>query len=262
MMKLENQIILITGGTSGIGLAFAKALAEKNKVIIVGRNLAKVQDFLAENSSVTALQADLTSSSDLVRLAAQVPDKLTLLINCAGIMRPLNFFDGTGKAERFTDELATNLAAPVILTKLLLPKLVKSGQETAIVNISSGLSYVASGAHPVYSATKAGINAFSDAVRAQAEYFGASGLHVIQIAPPLISETNLEPSMRGENNTSNPLNMRLADFIRVSLAGIERNKNVINPGASKFLRLLGHFAPLAVKNRIFQATLGVAFGGK
>ncbi|GAB2024834.1 hypothetical protein OfM1_09050 [Lactovum odontotermitis] len=66
--------------------------------------------------------------------------------------------------------------------------------------------------------------------------------------------------MRGENNASNPVNMKLSDFIRVSLSEIEHNKNVINPGASKLLRLLGKFAPLAIRNRVFQATIKTSFG--
>ena len=89
-MNKSNQIVLITGGGSGIGLALAKKFLEnKNTVIITGRNLAKLKKVKAENPNLHIFQSDVTDDAEVRKLALDIQQKfngLDILINNAGVM--------------------------------------------------------------------------------------------------------------------------------------------------------------------------------
>lgn len=261
-MKLKNNTILITGGTSGLGLALAKELFKSNTVIVVSRREEAVKKAVAENKGlVGGFTVDVSDFESVKKLYDEVTKdypELNFIINCAGIMRPVNFFDEDSK---ITNEIAINLNGTINMNKAFLPYLVKNDKEAAFINISSGLSYLASSAHPIYSATKSGVNGLTEALRAQAKFFGYKKLHIIQVAPPLVSETNLNPTMH-KTGEKNPVNMKIDDFVKVVLKGIRKDKNIINPGPSKMLYFLGKFAPLRIRTRATRNTMIQEFGEK
>ena len=180
--------VLITGGTSGIGLELARRyLADGNKVIIVGRSEQKLVRTVKENPGLIPLLADVSREEDRVRLYKTIvrehPD-VNIVINNAGIQERLDFLDIDW--ERCRKEIETNFTAPVHLCGLFAPFL--QGKEHAvIVNVSSGLAFWPPVNMPVYGAAKAGLHSFTYALR---EQLRAHGIKVIEIIPPAVN-TNL-----------------------------------------------------------------------
>ncbi|MGO2637551.1 MAG: SDR family NAD(P)-dependent oxidoreductase [Enterococcus viikkiensis] len=256
-MKLENNTVLITGGTSGLGLGLAQALLKHNTVIVTSRRPAVIEQVTAENPGLIGYPVDVSDLASVERLKERILNEhptLNMVINSAGIMQSVNFFDA---AAPLSKEIETNLIGTINVDKVFLPLLAQQPEAT-LVNITSGLAYVASTANPIYSASKSGVGALTEAIRGQADYFGHEKLHIIQVAPPLVSETNLNPAMH-ENGEKNPLNMKLADFVPLVIKGIEKDKAVINPGPSKLLNIIGRFAPMALRIRAMKGSMATEF---
>lgn len=227
-MELTHNTILITGGTSGIGLAFAKALlAKDNTVIVTARNEATMKQVLAENPGLIGFTTDVSDPKSLVTLRDQVLaayPNLNILFNSAGIMRHYDLLAADLQATDLLAEIQTNLSGTILTVENFLPHLSKQA-ESMIVTVSSGLSYFSMPSHPVYSATKAGVHMFTDALRAQLD-FRQINAHVVELVPPLVAETNLEAG----SNTDAPGNLPLADLVEIGLAGMAANKTRINAG--------------------------------
>ena len=240
-MKLTGRTILITGGTSGIGLEFAKQLvAQRNTVLITGRDAAR----LAATKSKLAVHtyvSDAGNVADIQQLqrsiAAEFPN-LDTLINNAGIMRNLNL--NLNQPRELTDvtrELAVDLCGPIQMVQAFLPAL-KARPNALIVNVSSGLAFVPFPLAPMYSAAKAGIHAYTRCLRAQ---LARSQVRVVELAPPG-TETPLfrgefEKEMRGQKG------MDVAALVKQAIAGMESGKTEIRPGLSNVLYLLSRIAP-------------------
>lgn len=253
-MQLTHHTILITGGTSGIGLAFAQKFAELgNTVIITARNQAKLDEVLAKNPDLTGFASDVSDESSLAKLTEIITEKfpnLDFLMNSAGIMRAYNLFDATFDA--LMSELETNLKGTIATTQAFLPLLVKN--RGTVLNVSSGLSNLADGAHPIYNLTKAGVHFYTDALREQAFYFDKA-LNIVELVPPLVAETNLE----AHSDTNNPTNMKLTDLIAETLDGLTNNVPRIDAGFAKQLHEMGKVNAEENTHRFSQQMLGNIF---
>lgn len=232
-MQLTNHTILITGGSSGIGLAFAQKFVELgNKVIITARNREKLEAVLAENPDLIGFASDVSDTSSLENLKtfieAEYPE-LDFLFNSAGIMRSYNLFE---PELDLMSEIDINLKGTIATTQAFLPLLTKNAG--TVLNVSSGLSNLADGAHPIYNLTKAGVHFYSDALREQAIYFDKP-LRIVELVPPLVSETNLEAG----SQLDNPTNMKLSDLISETLEGLEADLDRIDAGFAKKLHEMG-----------------------
>ncbi len=186
-MNPANNTVLVTGGASGIGLAFAQRFAKAgSKVIICGRREEKLREAAAASPGLITHVCDVGNEADRVALAEWVVREhptLNVLVNNAGIQR--RGID-LGNAERWSDthsEIAINLEAPIHLTGLLTPHLRKQAN-AAILNVTSGLSFVPIAYMPVYCATKAALHSITLSLRHQ---LAASGVKVIEIIPPAVN---------------------------------------------------------------------------
>lgn len=180
--------VLITGGTSGIGLALAKRyLKDGNTVIIVGRNQEKLDQTVAENPGLLPILADVSLEEDRVRLFETVArdyPAVNIVINNAGIQQQVNLMELDWAC--WKKEIDTNFDGPIHLSGLFAPFL--AGKEHAtLVNVSSGLAFRPPVRVPVYGATKAGIHSFTYTLREQLK---EHGIAVIEIIPPAVN-TNL-----------------------------------------------------------------------
>ena len=180
--------VLITGGTSGIGLALAKRyLADGNTVLIVGRNKEKLGQTVADNPGLLPLLADISIEADRVRLYETVVreyPEVNIVINNAGIQQQVDLMKLDWAV--WKKEIDTNFDAPIHLCGLFAPFL--AGKEHAVlVNVSSGLAFRPPVRVPVYGATKAGLHSFTYTLREQLK---PHGITVLEIIPPAVN-TNL-----------------------------------------------------------------------
>jgi uncharacterized oxidoreductase len=246
-MKLKNRTILITGGTSGIGLELAKQLLPHgNTIIITGRDQEKLD--AAQNSlpGVHAFKSDVSDPAAITLLhdnvLAQFP-ALDTLINNAGIMRKLNLNQERG-LDDVTREIDINLSGPVRMVQQFLPHL-KTRREALIINVSSGLAFIPMAISPVYCAAKAAIHSFTQSLRVQ--LIGTS-VTVIELAPPLVetalSRGEFAAEMRGQKG------MDVTDLARRAIAGIEAGKLEIRPGLANVLKLMSRIAPQFMFNQL------------
>jgi uncharacterized oxidoreductase len=195
-MKLKDNTILITGGGTGIGLALAEILSETgNQVLICGRRVEKLEEARHRLPGIDFMQCDLTHSEDrqaLFNWATQNYPGLNVLVNNAGIQRQIDLTQGEAELLEGEDEVEINLCAPILLSAMFVPHLMK--QETAaIVNVSSGLGFIPIAFMPVYSATKAALHSFSLSLRHQLRN---SSVKVFEIIPPTV-DTELDKGARG-----------------------------------------------------------------
>lgn len=239
-MKLKQRTILITGGTSGIGLELARQLlARGNTVLVTGRDAGKLDAAKRALPEVQTFQSDVSDPAAITSLYAEVVRRfpaLDTLVNNAGIMRNLNLNQDRDLSD-VTREVETNLNGPVQMIQQFLPHLKKS-PSALIVNVSSGLAFVPMSASPVYSATKAAMHSLSQSLRAQ---LADTGVTVVELAPPGVEtplyRTEFEAETRGQKAMP-------ADVLaRKAIAGIEAGKLEVRPGQSNQLKLLSRIAP-------------------
>jgi uncharacterized oxidoreductase len=239
-MKLDNRTILITGGTSGIGLELAKHLHQRgNTIIVTGRDQAKLDAVMRALPGVRTFKSDVSDPAAIVALCDSVLEQfpaLDTLINNAGIMRNLNFNLGRDLSE-VTREIEINLNGPVRMIQQFLPHL-KTRNGALIVNVTSGLAFVPFPASPVYCAAKAALHSFTQSLRVQLD---AAGVTVIELAPPAV-ET---PLLRGEfaEEMKDRKGMDAHVLAERAIAGIEAGKLEIRPGLSNVMNAMSRIAP-------------------
>ena len=210
-MKSTGNTILITGGTSGIGLGLALRLHEAgNKVIVAGRRKELLDEITAEHPGIDALVLDVADPDSIARARETVTAShpgLNVLVNNAGIMLRENLLD-PAELPIAEDHVATNLLGTIRMTYAFLPLLV--GKDDAVVmNVTSALAFVPYQSTPTYSATKAALHSFSESLRSQLAGADA-GVQVIEVVPPGVRTTLLGQQ---DSDQSMPLDDFLAETL-------------------------------------------------
>ena len=186
-MKLENNTVLITGGSSGVGLELAQRLIQlNNKVLICGSSLEKLERAKAQMPSIDYLACDLSeedSPSQLFKWVKENHPTCNVLVNNAAITHTLDFHDTPDILEVAKKEMQVNLMAPIELTKLFTP-LLEQNPNPAVINITSGLVYSPRAIYPFYNATKAALHSFTQVLRIQSS---KRNLDVIEILLPAVN---------------------------------------------------------------------------
>ena len=180
--ELAGQVAVVTGASSGIGRAVARALGAAGvRLCLVGRNSGKLEEVAAAAGAGGALvvPADLSREEEIRRLARSVQEGrggVDLLIHSAGLIAVGAFADAP--VEELDQQYQVNVRAPFLLTQLLLPSLVERQGQIVFINSSAGVR--AKGGVAQYCATKFALKALADSLR---EEVNASGVRVVSVFP-------------------------------------------------------------------------------
>jgi len=240
-MKMTGNTILITGGSSGIGLELARQLFAENTVIITGRHQEKLHEAGTALGRIHAFQSDVSEPKEIAALHTRVIREfpsLNILINNAGIMRKIGLRVGVADLQDLNREIETNLSGPIRMVKQFLPHLEKQ-HAAAIVNVTAGIAFVPFPISPVYSATKAGLHAFTQALRVQ---MSKSAVKIFELAPPG-TETPLFRGDFDEIDLRSVKGMEVTALARLAIKGMRKDVLEIRPGLSNLLKLLSRIAP-------------------
>ena len=228
-MRISNNTVLITGGATGIGFSLAEHfLKEDNEVIICGRRESKLMEANKKHPKLHFTTCDVTNPKDRKSLFDWINsnfNNFNILINNAGIQRAIDLKKGVDGLQG-EDEIEVNLKAPIYLTGLLVPLLLKQ-EESAIINVSSGLGFVPIASMPIYCATKAAIHSFTISLRYQLKDTSIKGFEII---PPTV-DTELDKGRRGSYRGIDP-----SEIGKATLIGVENDNFEITVGESEGLR--------------------------
>lgn len=235
-MVLQNNTVLITGGSSGLGLELTKQLLKKNnKILICGSSQAKLEAAKKSFPEIEIFQCDLSKQEECSRLAKWVAEKhpkCNMLVNNAAIVHINNFYTDDSILEKANKEIQTNLLAPIVLSKLLLP-LLEQNKHAKIINVTTGLVYAPKAAYPFYNATKAALHSFTQVLRMQME---KSPVRICEVLLPVIDT----PFHKG-----NPPKIAISaeKAVKEMIASVEKGKLEIRVAKVKLLYLISRVAP-------------------
>ena len=184
-----NKIVLITGATSGIGLACARKFAANgDKLILTGRNEQRLAEIKKDlDTEVITLAFDVRNREEVEKQISSLPadwQNIDVLVNNAGLALP----EYEGDLDDWGTMIDTNIKGLLTMTRLVVPGMVKRNQGH-IINVGSVAGDAAYAGGNVYCATKAAVKALSDGLR-------------IDVAETAIRVTNLKPGLV-ETNFSN-----------------------------------------------------------
>lgn len=202
--ELQNQRILVTGATSGIGLDIAKALAELGaNLVLIGRN----RDILAEleqSLGALTLAVDITDEAAVNAVFSKMP-VLDGLVNCAGISILDDVLDV--KAKDLDQIMATNVTASAVVAREAARHMIANGRQGSIVNVSSQAAMAALPGHLGYCASKAAMDAMT---RVLCLELGPKGIRVNSVNPtvtltPMAERAWADPAKRDPMLAAIPL---------------------------------------------------------
>lgn len=209
---IYNKVVLVTGGSRGIGAAIVKLLSQEGYQVILNYNKSEdaaieIKEYLKEkNINIDIIKADVSNKEEVDSMVNEIIrkyHKIDVLINNAGISQEKLFLDTT--REDWDDIINVNLNSVYNCTKAVLPNMLerKSG---CIINISSIWGVTGASCEVAYSTTKAAVNGFTKAL---AKEMGLSNIRINSIAPGIIDtdmNRNLNEQEINEIKEQIPLN--------------------------------------------------------
>lgn len=228
----HERVVLITGGTAGIGLALAEAfLGAGARVAVCGRSPEALDAFRRLHPAALAVKADVTVVAEQAMLLDAVTEqfgKLDILVSNAGQLIERDFTSGLSDMIALADEITLNLTAPVQLTAATLARWPAL---EAVVIVSSGFALVSPARAPTYGAAKAGLHGFAEGLRRQ---LVRHGTHVLEVLPPSV-DTRATRDKQGKKISP-------FEVAEVTLDSLVKKRSMALPGQTKllplFLRLL------------------------
>ncbi|HKK45391.1 MAG TPA: SDR family NAD(P)-dependent oxidoreductase [Balneolaceae bacterium] len=231
-MNISGNTILITGGTSGIGLGFAEAfLNQGNDVIICGRREQRLKQIKKKHPEIIIRISDISKDEQrqsLFEWVAKHHPKTNMLINNAGVQLKTDLTQPVDM-QRVRTETDVNFYGPIHLSSLFARHLADK-KDGAIINISSGLAFTPIAWMPIYCATKAALHSLTLSLRHQLK---DTPVKVFEIIPPSV-DTELGHDYRSDPNKSHG-GMPISDFVDEALDALKKDKLEYAVGRSKNL---------------------------
>jgi uncharacterized oxidoreductase len=236
------QVVLITGGTAGIGLALAEAfLSQGADVAVCGRSKGALATFSSAHPDALAIEADVTIAEARTAMLEAVADRfgpIDVLVNNAGTFVERDFAAQADATHDLDQEVALNLTAPIQLTGEVLGRW---PDITSIVFVTSGFALVSPTRSPTYGAVKAGLHGFAEGLRRQ---LAPRGTHVLELLPPR-TDTAMNAEVSGKK-------MSPADVAAITLTALTRRQPMALPGSTKLLPVMLRIAPNTIKRMVAQ----------
>ena len=183
-MDISNRTVLIVGGTSGIGLGLARRFAAAGSTVVVGgRDTSRVDDLESVRIDVTDAASVLTARDQV--LAAH-PD-LDVVVTMSGVLLQEDLRD-PAHFDAAETTIAVNLLGTIRVLDALTPHLVTRGAGD-IITVTSGIGFLPFPLMPSYGASKAGVHAYTEALRAQ---LSGAGVTVTELIPPAVATAGQE----------------------------------------------------------------------
>src|SRR6266487_4391385 len=248
-MNLRNRTILVTGGSAGIGLAFALKFVELgNEVIVTGRRQAVLDEVKAKYPKLHTIQSDAANPAQISALAARVKadfPKLDVLMNNAGIMIHKNLKAPAADLAGLMTEVNINVGGVIGMTSAFIDIL--TANKGTLINVSSALAFVPLPSAPIYSASKAAIHSYTQSLRFQLE---ETGIEVIELMPPAV-KTDLTADIAGGDGIAL---MTTDELVKQSFALLKKGALEIRPGQAKQLALMRRLAPDFINRQLWKAS--------
>jgi len=262
LLDSTSRTILITGASSGIGTAFARSLASQGyDLVLVARREAQLRSLADDvqrkfNVNAQVFPADLSDPTQVKRLETQVAEigDLEILINNAGFGVPGKFVEI--QAERNAEMIQVHILATVRLCRAALPGMISRGRGS-IINVSSIAAFMATPRNATYSATKAYLNVFSEALQDELK---GTGIRVQALCPGLThTEFHDHPGYEDyKRRIPEFFWMQAEDVVRESLDALKKGRVICIPGFKNRLIVaiirnwLGALAAKALAARLRQ----------
>ena len=196
------KTILITGATSGIGLAAAKKLANsKNQLVLCGRRQRKLDEIsseLSKTSNILSLCFDVSEKNEVTKLLDNLPEgfsSIDILINNAGNAHGMDTIQD-GSLEDWDNMIDSNVKGLLYVSRIIIPKMIEK-QSGHIINIGSLAGREVYEKGNIYCATKHAVNAISKAMRID---LNKTGIKVSEINPGLVETDFSNVRFKGDNN--------------------------------------------------------------
>jgi len=182
--ELNGAVVLITGGTRGIGRAIAEAFKEVGATVYITGTSRERTEAAAEEIGVNGVKMDVTDREEVKRVVNEILEKegkIDVLINNAGITKDTLFL--RMKDEDWDAVINTNLNGVYNVTKAVVPAMVKK-RKGVIINISSVVGFTGNVGQVNYSATKSALIGFTKSL---AKELGGRNVRVVAVAPGYIT---------------------------------------------------------------------------
>ncbi|WP_420310273.1 SDR family oxidoreductase [Streptomyces sp. YS-B37] len=188
-MDLSNRTVLVVGGTSGIGRELARRFAAAGSTVAVGGRSPEALSELAGEGFGT-FRIDVTDGASVAAardaVLARHPE-LDTVVTMSGVMILEDLRDPAHFAAAETT-IDTNLLGTIRVVDAFTPHLVGRGAGT-VITVTSGIAFLPFPPMPAYAASKAGVHAYSEALRAQLD---GTGVDVVELVPPAVATAGQE----------------------------------------------------------------------
>lgn len=218
-----NKTVLITGATSGIGLACARKFSQNgDRLILTGRNEQRLKEICKElrekGTEVLTLVFDVRNRKIAEKLMAELPEewkKIDVLVNNAGLAIGLDK-EYEGNLDEWETVIDTNIKGLLTMTRLVVPGMVERNSGH-IINIGSVAGDAAYAGGNVYCATKAAVKALTDGLRIDV---ADTAIRVTNLKPGLVETNFSNVRFRGDNERADSLYRGIKPLVGDDIADV------------------------------------------
>lgn len=256
MAFLQDKVVVITGGSSGIGKALAEAAgAQGARVAVCARNIGKLNELFSQSDRLLCVQADVSKEADcnvFIDAVVRKWGRVDVLINNAGISMRALFEEASSSVIR--ELMDVNFWGTVYCTKAAQPHIMKA--KGVIVGVSSIAGYRGLPARTGYSASKFAMQGFMEALRTELLH---TGTHVMWVSPGFTA-SNIRNEARtadGSSQAETPLDeqklMSAEECAGIILTAIEKRKrSVVMTGQGKLTVWMNKLFPSLADKLVYK----------